>query len=67
MKKNSKKKSIQAELIENTRRLVKKIPIEQRRKIVKNRAYLQGWLDSTFFWYHQFNEVFDKWIESRIH
>ena len=60
MKKDSKKKSIQAEPTKTTRKLINKIPLEQRKRIVKNNVYRQGWLDSTFFWHQQFNEIFDK-------
>ncbi|RPI80556.1 MAG: hypothetical protein EHM34_09935 [Nitrosopumilales archaeon] len=49
---------------DKTRKLINKIPLKQRKKIVKNSAYRKGWLDSTFFWYQQINEIFDKWANS---
>jgi hypothetical protein len=63
MEEISKKKPVQ--LSKYTMNLIKKIPLTQRRKIIKNGDYRKGWLDSTLFWYQQVEEIFDRSSKSR--
>lgn len=35
------------------RELIYQIPLDQRKRMVKNKAYREGWLDSTMFWKRQ--------------
>ena len=39
--------------------LVYEIPLEQRKRLVKSKAYREGWLDSTLFWKIQFHKTFE--------
>ena len=41
--------------------LVKEIPLEQRKRMVKSKVYREGWSDSTMFWKIQFDKTFKRW------
>ena len=41
--------------------LIYEIPLDQRKRIVKNKAYREGWLDSTLFWKIQFDNTSERW------
>ena len=41
--------------------LIYEIPLEQRKRMVKSKAYREGWLDSTMFWKIQFDNTFELW------
>jgi hypothetical protein len=40
--------------------LIDEIPIEQRKRMVKSKAYREGWLDSTMFCKIQFDNTFKR-------
>jgi hypothetical protein len=40
--------------------LIYEIPLEQRKRMVKSKAYREGWLDSTMFWKIQFDNTFKR-------
>ena len=44
----------------NLKRLIYEIPLEQRKRLVKSKAYRDGWLDSTMFWRMQFDNTLKK-------
>jgi hypothetical protein len=48
------------DLTENGRELICQIPVEQRKRMFKSKAYRDGWLDSTMFWWQQLDRVFDN-------
>ena len=54
------KKTITKE-IENLKDLIFDIPLQQRKRLVKSKAYCEGWLDSTMFWKIQLDNTFERW------
>jgi len=40
--------------------LIYEIPLEQRKRFVKSKAYREGWLDATMFWKIQFDDTFKR-------
>jgi hypothetical protein len=54
-------KNIPKEMSENLKNLISDIPLQQRKRIVKSKAYREGWLDSTGFWKIQFDNTFERW------
>jgi hypothetical protein len=40
--------------------LVYEIPLEQRKRIGRSKAYREGWLDCTMFWKLQFDKTFKQ-------
>jgi hypothetical protein len=40
--------------------LIYEIPLEQRKRITRTKAYREGWLDSTMFWKIQFDNTFKR-------
>ena len=53
-------KSFPNELTQLQKKLVQDIPIVRRKRMVRCKAYREGWADCTEFWGIQFNKTFDE-------
>ena len=53
-------------LSEEARDLMAQIPVEQRQRILKIKAYREGWLDSTLFWKLQLDKTFKRWEQNVV-
>jgi hypothetical protein len=54
------KKTISKNTSENLKNLIFDIPLKQRKRMAKSKAYREGWLDSTMFWKIQFHKTFER-------
>ena len=54
------KKIIPQYTLEDLEDLIKEIPLEQRKRIARSKAYREGWLDATMFWKIQFHNTFER-------
>lgn len=54
------KKIIPEKTSESLQNLIDEIPLDQRKRMAKSKAYREGWLDSTIFWKIQFHNTFEQ-------